>query len=365
MSVSESVHIAFTGWGSGGHISPIGSLIEYGLEDSYLAEHCKLFRFGEQGWIEETYAAKYQQVTFVPIPAGKMRRYRDVRSLLHNIRDLRKALSGIVVAYTYLKRHRIDVVFCKGGYVALPVCLAARLLRVHLVVHESDMHAWLTNRLAAKMATKVFSWFPDVIWQSVVVWQLLSPKLLSPDKKLLPLIDVDTKTMVLVMGWSQWAASIFDSILTLLEHKLIPESFYFLVLLGTKNAHYEEAFSCFPQVKTYTFISMPEELAGLYQASDLAVTRWSMTSLAEQQLYGIAKCIVPLPYTWGNHQYYNAQWCVTHRGDTLVEQDSALAQHLQAYFFSHQGYKKQQQAPDTALVITPLKTIWHALLPRR
>jgi len=92
-----------------------------------------------------------------------MRRYITVLSVLENIRDFFKLLWGVVVALKKLKHHQIQKVFCKGGYVSLPVCLAARVWGIPIFVHESDMHAGLTNRLVAKVAKTVFTGFPDVI----------------------------------------------------------------------------------------------------------------------------------------------------------------------------------------------------------
>jgi len=74
-------------------------------------------------------------------------------------------------------------------------------------------------------------------------------------------MDLDNKTVVLVMGGSQGAAVIFDSLLTLLGQEKVDASFQFFILLGTKNAHYQEKFALFTNVMTYKFISNQDELA--------------------------------------------------------------------------------------------------------
>jgi len=56
-----------------------------------------------------------------------------------------------------LGRNKVDVIFCKGGYVALPVVIAGWILRKKIIVHESDTHPGLVNRIAAKFASSVFS----------------------------------------------------------------------------------------------------------------------------------------------------------------------------------------------------------------
>jgi UDP-N-acetylglucosamine--N-acetylmuramyl-(pentapeptide) pyrophosphoryl-undecaprenol N-acetylglucosamine transferase len=68
-----------------------------------------------------------------------MRRYWNLVSTFQNIRDLIKQLVGFFQALYYLNYHAIDVLFCKGGYVALGVSCAAYVLRIPIIVHESDI----------------------------------------------------------------------------------------------------------------------------------------------------------------------------------------------------------------------------------
>ncbi|MDR0859579.1 MAG: glycosyltransferase [Candidatus Peribacteria bacterium] len=74
----------------------------------------------------------------------------------------------------YLQKYHIDAVFCKGGYVALPVVFAARFLRIKLVVHESDVHPGLVNRIASRYASAVFTGFDKVLPNAITVGQILS-----------------------------------------------------------------------------------------------------------------------------------------------------------------------------------------------
>jgi UDP-N-acetylglucosamine--N-acetylmuramyl-(pentapeptide) pyrophosphoryl-undecaprenol N-acetylglucosamine transferase len=80
--------------------------------------------------------------------------------LIKNIRDLFFFTIGLLQSVFYLLRFKIDVVFCKGGYVALPVVFAAKLLGKKIIVHESDVHPGLVNRIAGKSSAKNFSGFP-------------------------------------------------------------------------------------------------------------------------------------------------------------------------------------------------------------
>lgn len=354
-------HIAFTGWGSGWHIMPIASLIEYGLQDTEIAHQCKLFRFGEADSLEEQICSHFPEITFVAIPAGKLRRYRTPKAILQNIQDIRKSIVGIFVSVQQLKKQRITHLFCKWWYVALPVSLAAYLLRIPLSVHESDTYVGMTNRLIAKVAFHTFVWFPGVLLPSRHIWQLLSPRLLTPDETFLPELHDSTKPIILVMGGSQGAWRLFD---WLIAYLTTTESilFHFIVLLWSRNEEYKKTLSAFEQVTVCWFISSPEQMATVYQYADISITRGSATSLAEQQLFGIKKIIVPTPYTGGNHQRYNGLRYRDTYGDLLVEQNEQVDQTLTNMLDSQKRSKKTIRHPDQQVLETPLKIVWEGLL---
>ena len=136
---------------------PIVSLIEYAQKDSDIGGKCNLFWFGEADSLEAEQAQKLNDVLFIPVWGGKLRRYRTRRSTRENLRDGMLVICAFFHSLCFLLKYQIEVVFCKGGHVALPVCVAAKLLRKKVVLHETDMVAGLTNRLVAKFADTLFS----------------------------------------------------------------------------------------------------------------------------------------------------------------------------------------------------------------
>lgn len=352
-------HIAFTGWGSGGHITPIASLIEYGLQDTEIASQCKLFRFGEQNSLEQKSATQFSAIIFVPISAGKFRRYFSLKSFFHNVRDAWLWVSGIIESCILLKKHRIDIVFCKWWYVALPVCIAAYLWRIPILMHESDTYAGMTNRLVAKMSRTRFVGFPWILAPSRHIWQLLSPRLLDPDINFQQ--EIPNKTVVLVTWWSQGATTLFEWLLTYLTtHK--NNTFHFLILLWSKNSHYSNIFKEHTNVTTFEFINDLRAIARLCQLSDIGITRWWATSLAEQHLFGLRKIIVPVPWTWGNHQRHNGVWYRDTYGDILIAQDDQLVEHLTKALQDLIHYKKPSEKADIKQLFTPLAAVRQELL---
>ena len=96
-------------------------------------------------------------MTYHSVSTGKLRRYFDVK----NFTDPFKVVKGIGQASKLMKQLKPDVVFSKGGFVSVPVVYGARLHRVRVVLHESDMTPGLANKLCAPFACKILCTFPE------------------------------------------------------------------------------------------------------------------------------------------------------------------------------------------------------------
>ena len=105
-----------------------------------------------------------------------------------------------------------------------------------------------------------------------------------------------TRAQVLVMGGSQGAAVLYDELLNLLTKNVELAEMDFNILLLVNKEDYETLFAVFDNVRIFKFLSL-EEVASLYNISDIAITRGGATSLAEQQIFGIKKLIIPHPHT--------------------------------------------------------------------
>src|SRR5690606_13554725 len=165
-----NLRVLAVGGGSGGHVTPVVAVIRELKKKQPDAE----VRF----WCDRNYAPQarsimghFDETTPVgTIPAGKARRYHTLplwRQLLQpfsivlpNLRDLLLVGIGFIESFLRLIFWRPDVVFTKGGFVCLPVGMAARLLKIPLVIHDSDAHPGLTSRLLARGATAIATGAP-------------------------------------------------------------------------------------------------------------------------------------------------------------------------------------------------------------
>ena len=357
------MHVAVVGGGSGGHVTPVVALLRYIEHDIELREKCKeISRFGELDGQEYSASLHFPRVTFVPITSGKWRRYDFWKTLLPNLLDMVFVIKGFFVALFELRKRKVTVVFCKWSHVAVPVCMAAGILGIPVVLHESDIYPWLANRIIAKRATIKFAWFPNVFGPDTQVsGQLLSSALLHFDQtELWKWLSSNETTNVLVMGGSQWSTVIYETLANILTDEWTQE-YHFYVILWKRNEHLAERFAPFSQVTTFPYLTV-EEVASLCAHCDLSITRGGVTSLAEQQLFGLKKAIVPLPFTWGNHQEYNARWYVEKYGDACLLQDASLQQHMADFLDRYRHFKKEQVLPDTKQLQEAPHMIWQTLV---
>jgi UDP-N-acetylglucosamine--N-acetylmuramyl-(pentapeptide) pyrophosphoryl-undecaprenol N-acetylglucosamine transferase len=144
--------IVFTGGGTGGHVYP-GLAVLAALPASYRS---RVVWIGSRGGVERQIVAA-AGVPFVGVPAGKLRRYFDLQNAL----DFFRVFAGIGAAWKELRRRKAAAVFSKGGFVAVPVVVAARLLGIPVVIHESDADPGLATRLTAPLARTIMVPYPE------------------------------------------------------------------------------------------------------------------------------------------------------------------------------------------------------------
>ena len=137
--------IIMTGGGTAGHVTPnialIPSLEKKGFEVKYI---------GSKNGIEKEIIKK-NNIPYYEISSGKLRRYFDVK----NFSDPFKVIKGIFEAKRILSKEKPDVIFSKGGFVAVPVVIAASMKRIPVVAHESDITPGLANKLSSPFCDKL------------------------------------------------------------------------------------------------------------------------------------------------------------------------------------------------------------------
>lgn len=262
-------------------------------------------------------------VEITTIMAGKFRRYhgeslldkiRDIRTLALNIRDIIYILIGFVQSLWLLGRDRPDVVFAKGGYVCLPMGLAAALLRIPLVIHDSDVRPGLTNSLLGRFATKIGTGSPtenynyDLAKTSYVgvpiedVFHPFSDEEKKEARHTIGVIDVNAP-LVVVTGGGLGSASINQAMVQS-GQLLIDAGVHVYHVAGKK--HYEEILKLVPEHPHYMLVPFVyNNMHTVLGASDVVVSRASATFI--QELAGLGKASVVIPASHLGDQMKNAK----------------------------------------------------------
>ncbi|HZK26572.1 MAG TPA: glycosyltransferase, partial [Thermoclostridium sp.] len=128
--------IVLTGGGTSGHVTPNIALLPMLKDRGY-----RIYYIGSKSGIEKQLIEK-EGIAYHGISAGKLRRYLDVK----NVTDVFRIVTGLGQALSVLKKLKPSVVFSKGGFVSCPVVWAAWVLKIPVVIHESDITPGLTNK---------------------------------------------------------------------------------------------------------------------------------------------------------------------------------------------------------------------------
>lgn len=315
--------IALSWGGTGWHIFPLLSLYIFFKED----ENYRFIWIGEEFWLEEKIAQK-NQIKFLSISTGKLRRYFDLKNLYEPLKNM----TWVIQALYYMRKYKIDIIFSKWGYVSIPVCIAGKILWKKIYIHESDSVTWISNKFISKFATKVFYTFPNEQIdgeKNIVSGQILNPELIDEIESIEK--EENEKLKILVIAGSQGSTIIFKSILSVLDSLQYID---FTIILWEKNLHFRENFSRFSNVTLYDFISQ-EELGKIYMETDIAITRAWATTLFELYYFGIHSIIIPLKSSAGSHQEKNALFFKENFWSDILDEEedlsNALLELLQKY----------------------------------
>ncbi len=151
------MRILLTGGGTGGHVYPLIAIAEElnAIADEEKIVNFKLYYASDTPYDKD--ALSRQFITFVPVTAGKLRVYFSLKNFL----DIFKTAFGVVRALFTIFNIYPDVIVSKGGYVAFPVLFAARLLRIPVIIHESDTVPGRVSLWSGRFAKKIAVSFPE------------------------------------------------------------------------------------------------------------------------------------------------------------------------------------------------------------
>ena len=318
-----------TGGGSGGHITPILAVAH---ELKRLDPSLDIVYIGQKGdGLADIPAADRAISSIYSVRAGKFRRYHgegirqifDLPTLFKNLRDIGYVLIGLRQSYRILKRLQPDIIFVKGGFVGVPVGLAAARLKIPFITHDSDAIPGLANRIISRwarlhtvaLAPKLYP-YPASKTETVGIplvgeFEPVTRQLMQHYRKQIAVPE--EARLLFVIGGGLGAQRINKAIAQITPHLLAEfPNLYIVHGVGRANelslqAIYSESLT--PGVRKRVIVKgYIEDLYKYSGAADVVVTRAGATNLAEFSVQGKACIVVPSPFLTGGHQLKNAQF---------------------------------------------------------
>ncbi len=298
--------IVLTGGGTAGHVTPNIALIPELKREGY-----EIFYIGSHNGIERKLIEEYG-IPYYGISSGKLRRYFDLK----NFTDPFRVVKGLFDAKKLMKKLKPDVVFSKGGFVSVPVVMAAKKCHVPAIIHESDMTPGLANKLCIPSATKVCCNFPETVsylpeGKAVLTGSPIRKELFDGNR----LNGLDfchfsiNKPVILIIGGSLGSVAINKAVRNILPELL--KKYQVIHLCGKGNLdpslENQEGYVQFEYIK--------KELSDIMDAADIVISRAGANAICELLALKKPAILIPLP-------------AASSRGDQI----------LNAQSFDKQGY---------------------------
>lgn len=344
--MNTPLKIVLTGGGSGGHITPI---LAIAAELKRLKPDSYLIYVGQTGDKLGDIPANDEHIDAVyTVRAGKFRRYNgegwqqflNIPTLLKNIRDAFYVLIGLYQSFRLLRRLKPNIVFVKGGFVGVPVGLAAAGLRIPYITHDSDAIPGLANRIIARWATLHTVALPAAVYHYPIAKTVttgiplqekfvpVTPQLQVQYREQLGL-PVDS-LQVLVIGGGLGSQRVNTAVSEAVPHLLREYKKLYVshgVGRGNETASqkiYDDKLTTEERQRIRVFGYEPD----IYRysgAADIIITRAGATNLAEFALQGKACIVIPSPFLSGGHQLKNAQFLEQQSAAVIISESDALA----------------------------------------
>ncbi len=298
--------IVLTGGGTAGHVTPNIALLPALKREGYEVHYIGSYDGIERKLIEEL------NIPYYGISSGKLRRYFDPK----NFSDPFKVAKGFFEALKLIKKLKPDVVFSKGGFVSVPVVLAAKRKGVPVIIHESDMTPGLANKISIPSAQKICANFPETVkylpeGKAVLTGTPIRQELFSGNK----IQGLDfcgfsrSKPVLLVVGGSTGSVIVNEAVRVILPDLL--EKYQVVHLCG--KGKLDDSLNKTPGYVQFEYIK--KELSDLLDAADLVISRAGANAICELLALRKPNILIPLS-------------AASSRGDQILNAES----------FERQGY---------------------------
>lgn len=277
--------IILTGGGTAGHVTPNIALIPKLKEEGYDIHYIGSYDGIEKKLIEDL------RIPYHGISSGKLRRYFDKR----NFSDPFRVIKGYGEASRLMKSLKPDVVFSKGGFVSVPVVVAAKNHKIPAIIHESDMTPGLANKICIPSATKICCNFPEAMEhlpkdKAVLTGTPIRQELFQGDSlEAIKFTGLDAnKPTILVVGGSTGSVKVNLAVRNCLDELL--EKYQIIHLCGKDKV--DSSYNGRTGYVQYEYIK--KELSSLLAFADIVISRAGANAICELQALAKPNILIPL-----------------------------------------------------------------------
>ncbi|MCF0228980.1 MAG: undecaprenyldiphospho-muramoylpentapeptide beta-N-acetylglucosaminyltransferase [Parasporobacterium sp.] len=307
--------ILLTGGGTAGHVTPNLALVPYLEKAGFSVEYMGSYDGIERKLVE---AAK---IPYTGISSGKLRRYIDVKNLTDPVRIIK----GLHEARHYMRVNKPDIVFSKGGFVAVPVVIAAAERHIPVVIHESDLSPGLANKISIPRASRICYSFPETEkyltrYKAIHTGLPVRDDLLNGDAEKGRAVCSfrDDKPVVLVIGGSLGSVVVNEAVRASLPELL--KEYNVIHICGSGKT--DEALKGTPGYVQFEYVS--EELPHMFAAADIVISRAGANVINELAAIRKPAVLIPLGTNASRgDQLLNAE-SFERRGFSAVLREEAL-----------------------------------------
>lgn len=325
--------IILTGGGTAGHITPnialLPTLKKLGYEIKYIGSKTGM----------EAELIKAQGIPYEGISSGKLRRYFDLK----NFTDPFRVIKGLFEARKIIKNYSPDIVFSKGGFVSVPVVMAAAFLKIPVIIHESDITPGLANKIASKFATKICTNFPETLQylpksKAVLTGSPIRSELLTGDPEAARKLNgFDNKPTLLVIGGSLGSVIVNTAIRKSLKDIL--KEFNLIHICGKGNV--DESLLNTTGYRQYEYVN--DELRDFFALTDVVVSRAGANTICELLALRKPNILIPLSGAASRgDQILNAESFENSGYSEVIDEDSlgnvSLSEEISLLYRNRQSY---------------------------
>ncbi|APS98935.1 undecaprenyldiphospho-muramoylpentapeptide beta-N-acetylglucosaminyltransferase [Borreliella mayonii] len=312
--MSNKKIIFFTGGGTGGHVFPGISIIQTLKE---FDNEIEFFWIGKKKSIEEKIIKEQNNIKFISVPCGKLRRYFSFQ----NFTDFFKVITGIIKSFYILKKYKPQIIYATGGFVSTPTIIASSLLKIKRITHEMDLDPGLATKINSKFANKIHISFKESEKyfknkkNIVYTGSPIRREFLTPNPKIIKQLTQNTsKPIVSILGGSLGANALNNLALCIKKDARI----YFIHQSGKNLNDLRE-----DNYLRRQFFNA-EEMASIVKFSNIIISRAGAGAIKEFANAGA--CVILIPFKKGSRgdQIKNAKLLKNQNACIYIDEDEIL-----------------------------------------